>query len=149
MFSSRSVVRNTDARTGNTPSSFRKAFPGLKRPTGSGWSTYLVDGLPVASADVALHVVDLVRLGVDLVPPLKAVVVEVLRHLLLVLVQRAARRQRPNRTEIVFAGRANRALASNVQYFACQSVPGAGSSQAVRSDGTLWIHPENERCVVE
>lgn len=51
---------------------------------------YLFDGLPVPRADVPLHVVDLVRLGVDLVPPLEAVVVEVLRHFFFVLVQQRA-----------------------------------------------------------
>lgn len=51
---------------------------------------YLVDGLAVPGADVSLNVVDLVRLRVDLVPPVEAVVVEVLCHLLLVLVQGGA-----------------------------------------------------------
>lgn len=51
---------------------------------------YLVDGLAVAGADVSLDVVDLVRLGVDLVPPFKAVVVEVLCHLLFVFVHQGA-----------------------------------------------------------
>lgn len=45
-------------------------------------------------ADVSLHVVNLVRLRVDLVPPLEAVVVEVLRHLLFVLVQQRAEKIR-------------------------------------------------------
>lgn len=58
--------------------------------------TYLVDSLPMAGADVQLDVVDLIRLRVDLVPPVEAVVVEVLRHLLFVLVhQGAAPRRAP------------------------------------------------------
>lgn len=44
----------------------------------------------MTGADVSLHVVDLVRLRVDLVPPVEAVVVEVLCHLLFVLVQGGA-----------------------------------------------------------
>lgn len=68
--------------------------------------TYLVDGLAVTGADVPLHIVNLVRLRVDLVPPFEPVVVEVLCHLLFVLVQGGATpRGRPDRKYSSSVGR--------------------------------------------
>lgn len=88
--------------------------------------TDLVDGLAVPGADIPLHVVDLVRLRVDLVPSLEAVVVEVLRHLLFVLVEQrvaAGKKLQPQgcgrrvkhlrvRTLVAFQGEAVHALPS-------------------------------------